>query len=279
MHKGISLRSNDHTTMLKWHRGRRSVTDAVFTRSRIVEGMRLGASIEVDIQRHGSNGFAILHDDTLNRETSGSGPVGTQKVHDLRQLRMRDNDGAVTAEPVLLLDDLAELLAAGPVDADAVLQLDLKNDRASLSPDDIAAFPSAVEPFLANVLVSGDDADAVDSLHRATPGLRTGYDPCREDTIAELRRTGDYAAFVQAALAAAPDAEMIYIHHRIVLAADAAGFDMIGAIQAAGKRVDAWTIEEVNDATLAMARRLLALKADQITTDDPVGLEAALSNG
>ena len=279
MHKGISLRSNDHITMLKWHRGRRFVTDAVFTRSRIVEGMRLGASIEVDIQRHGSNGFAILHDDTLNRETSGSGPVGVQKVHELRQLRMRDNDGAVTAEPVLLLDDLAELLAAGPVDADAVLQLDLKNDRASLSPDDIAAFPSAVEPFLANVLVSGDDADAVDSLHRATPGLRTGYDPCREDTIAELRRTGDYAAFVQAALAAAPDAEMIYIHHRIVLAADTAGFDMIGAIQAAGKRVDAWTIEEVTDATLAMARRLLALKVDQITTDDPVGLEAALSNG
>lgn len=279
MHKGISLRSNGYTTMLKWHRGRRLVTDAVFTSTRILEGMRLGASIEVDIQRHGSNGFVILHDQTLDRETSGSGPVGTQKVHQLRQLRMRDNEGVVTAEPVLLLDDLAELLAGGSVDANAVLQLDLKNDRASLSPDDIAAFPSAVEPFLANVLLSGDDADAVDSLHRATPGLRTGYDPCREDTIVELQRTGDYAAFVQAALATAPDAEMIYLYHPVVLAADAAGFDMIGAIQSAGKRVDVWTITEVNDTTLAMARRLLALKVDQITTDDPVGLEAALLNG
>ncbi|MEO1224055.1 MAG: glycerophosphodiester phosphodiesterase family protein [Pseudomonadota bacterium] len=265
--------------MLKWHRGRRLITDAVFTRSRIAEGMRLGASIEVDIQRHGSNGFVILHDETLDRETSGSGPVATQKVHRLRQLRMRDNNGTVTSEPVLLLDDLAGLLAGGPIDDSSVLQLDLKNDRASLSSDDIAAFPSAVEPFLANVLVSGDDADAVDSLRRATPGLRTGYDPCREDTIAELRRTGDFAAFVHAALVAAPDAEMVYVHHRIVLAADTAGFDMIGAIQAAGKRVDAWTIEQVNDETLAMARRLLALKVDQITTDDPVGLEAALSNG
>jgi len=279
VHKGISLRSGDHTTMLKWHRGRRLVTDAVFTRSRILEGVRLGASIEVDIQRHGSDGFVILHDETLDRETSGSGPVGAQKVHALRQLRMRDNDGKVTAEPVLLLDDLAELLATAPVDANAVLQLDLKNDRASLSSDDIAAFPAAVAPFLANVLVSGDDADAVDSLRRATPGLRTGYDPCREETIAELRRTGDYAAFVRAALVAAPDAEMIYLYHPVVLAADAAGFDMIGAIQAAGKRVDVWTIKEVTDATLAMARRLLALKVDQITTDDPVGLEAALSNG
>lgn len=279
MHKGISLFSNDHTTMLKWHRGRRLITDAVFTRSRILEGMRLGASIEVDIQRHGSNGFVILHDKTLDRETSGSGPVATQPADGLRQLRMRDNDGAVTAEPVLLLDDLAQLLAAGPIDASAVLQLDLKNDRASLSSDDIAAFPSAVEPVLANVLLSGDDADAVDSLRRATPGLRAGYDPCREDTIAELRRTGDYAAFVQAALAAAPNAEMIYLYHPIVAAADAAGFDMIGAIQAAGKRVDVWTIKEVTDATLALARRLLALKVDQITTDDPVGLEAALSSG
>lgn len=277
MHKGISIRSEDHTTMLKWHRGRRHASDPVFTRTRIVEGMRLGASIEVDIQRHGAGGFVILHDETLDRETDGSGPVAVQPAEELRRLHLRANDGQITAEPVLLLGDLGKVLAAGHVDANAVLQLDLKDDRAGLRPEDIAAFPSAVGPIVGQVLVSGHDAAAVGSLRCATPGLRTGYDPCQPGSIGELRRTGDYGVFIEQALDTAPDAEMIYLHHRIVLDADAAGFDMIGAVQAVGKRVDAWTIEEVNATTLPMVRRLLALKVDQITTDDPVGLEAAIA--
>ena len=60
------------------------------------------------------------------------------------------------------------------------------------------------------------------------------------------------------------------------LAADAEGYDMIGAIHAAGKRVDAWTIREITPTTLTQIDRLLALKVDQITTDDPEGLSMAL---
>ena len=59
-----------HRTFFKWHRGRRTITDPVFTGQRIIEGMRLGASVEVDLVRHASNGFAVLHDETLDRETT-----------------------------------------------------------------------------------------------------------------------------------------------------------------------------------------------------------------
>ena len=53
--------------------------------------------------------------------------------------------------------------------------------------------------------------------------------------------------------------------------------DLIGRVHAAGRRVDAYTLQRVTDESLTLARRLIALGADQITTDDPEGLCAALS--
>jgi len=51
-----------------------------------------------------------------------------------------------------------------------------------------------------------------------------------------------------------------------------AGFDIVAAFHAAGKRVDAWTLQAADAETKAIAERLLALRVDQITTDDPEGL-------
>ena len=64
-----------HRTWFKWHRARRRAGDPVFTRTRILEGLRLGASIEVDLVIHGGHGFAIVHDFLLDNETTGHGPV------------------------------------------------------------------------------------------------------------------------------------------------------------------------------------------------------------
>ena len=65
------------------------------------------------------------------------------------------------------------------------------------------------------------------------------------------------------------DAELIYLDHALVLAAADDGFDLIAAFHAAGRRVDAYTIRRADAAGLAAARRLLDLRVDQITTDDP----------
>jgi glycerophosphoryl diester phosphodiesterase len=64
-----------------------------------------------------------------------------------------------------------------------------------------------------------------------------------------------------------------------VLGADAAGFDLIAAFQAEGREVDAYTIRRADAAGVAAARALVALGADQVTTDDPEGLGAALAEG
>jgi glycerophosphoryl diester phosphodiesterase len=127
------------------------------------------------------------------------------------------------------------------------------------------------------MILSGGDLDALTALVGAAPGLRMGYDPCHGGSLEALRASGDFAGWIEAALAAAPGAELIYLAHEIVTAADNAGVDLIDLVHTAGRRVDAYTIQQVTPASLALVRRLVALRADQITTDDADRLYAEMT--
>lgn len=272
----LYLEQGGHRTWLKWHRGRRRASDPVFTGSRILEAMRLGASVEVDLVIHADHGCAILHNFSLEEETTGSGLVRETPAAVLRELHLRGTDGQPIADNVMLLEDLCALLAQNQPHPDALLQLDFKEDSAALTPEVIANFGATVGPVARSLILSGGDFDAISLLANSAPHLRTGYDPCYGESLARLKATGDFSAFINDALKTAPDAEMIYLAYDIVLEADAAGFDIVAPIHASGRRIDAWTIRTVDDSTLPKVRRLLALKVDQITTDDPEGLKAAL---
>ena len=126
-------------------------------------------------------------------------------------------------------------------------------------------------------ILSSGDAEAVRLLTAGVPGIRIGYDPCHMGAIERLMASRDYPAFVADALAASPQAELVYLDHELVLFAADDGFDLVAAFHAAGRRVDAYTLPRADAAGLAAARRLLALRVDQITTDDPEGLDAALA--
>jgi glycerophosphoryl diester phosphodiesterase len=268
---------NGHRTWIKWHRGRRKASDPVFTAARILEAMRLGASVEVDLVIHADHGCAVLHDKVLDRETTGSGLVRDAGADTLRQLHLRDNEGSPLPDRVLLLEDLCDLLVKNPPHPDALLQLDFKEDLSALDPLTAENFALAVSPLVRNLILSGGAFDAISLLTNSTPGLMTGYDPCYGASLERLKATGDHNSFIKGALDTAPDAKFIYLHHEITLAADTAGFDMIGAVHAGGRKVDAWTINHVNSTTISQVTRLLELKVDQITTDDPEGLAAAFN--
>ena len=272
----LYLEQGGHRTWLKWHRGRRKASDPVFTGSRILEAMRLGASVEVDLVIHADHGCAILHNFSLEEETTGSGLVRETPAAVLRELHLRGTDGQPIADKVMLLENLCALLAQNQPHPDALLQLDFKEDSAALTPEVIANFGATVGPVARSLILSGGDFDAISLLANSAPDLRTGYDPCYGESLARLKATGDFKTFINDALQTAPDAEMIYLAYDIVLEADAAGFDIVAPIHASGRRIDAWTIRTVDDTTLPKVRRLLALKVDQITTDDPEGLKAAL---
>lgn len=278
MAEPLHIDRNGHRTWLKWHRARRKPSDPAFTGARILEAMRLGASVEVDLVVTADKGFAVLHDLALDHETTGTGLVAATGDAVIRQLHLRGNNGVPLADRVMLLDDLCALIEEGQVHPDALLQLDYKEDLAALDPKTVTNFARNVGPHAGNMIVSGGDLPAVLCLAEATPGLRVGYDPCYGESLARLQASLDYDAFTSEALRAAPQAAFIYLHHEIVLAADRAGYDMIAAIHADNRQVDAWTIREVTPASIAQVERLLALKVDQITTDDPEGLYAALTS-
>lgn len=271
----LHIDHHGHRTRLKWHRGRRRAADPAFTGARIVEAMQVGASVEVDLVIHADHGCAILHDLTLDRETTGTGTVRETGAVALRALRLRGHDGEPIDAPVMLLEDLCERLVGETIHPDASLQLDFKEDLASLSPDVISNFSACITPIAGSVILSGGDFDAIAMLADATPGLSTGYDPCYGSSLARLQSDGDHAGFIKRALATAPEARIIYLSHEIILAADDAGVDIVAPVHEAGRHVDAWTINSVTSQTIAKIDRLLALKVDQITTDDPEGVAEA----
>jgi len=272
----IHIERNGHRTWLKWHRGRRRLSDPVFTGDRIVEAMRLGASVEVDLVIHADGGFAVLHDLDLDRETTGYGKVSEAGAAALRELHLRDNEGQPVSDRVMLLEDLGALLSCGNVHPDALLQLDFKEDLQALTPQVVAGFGASVAPIAGSLILSGGDFDAIAMLAKAVPGIATGYDPCYGESLARLQATGDYRGFIEQALVTAPDAKMIYLAYDIVLAAEDAGINIVAPIHAAGRRVDAWTINRITPQTIVQIERLLRLKVDQITTDDPEGLSEAI---
>ena len=276
MADAISVTRNGHQTFFKWHRGRRTGSDPVFTGRRIIEGMQLGASVEVDLVIHADNGMAVLHNLSLERETTGTGLVRETSAAVLRELHLRDNAGAPIADKVMLLEDLAALIARDGAHPDGLLQLDFKEDAAALNPAVIANFAQALGPVARHFILSSGDAEAVRLLSQNVPELRIGYDPCHKGAMDRLLATRDYAGFVADAVAASPKAEIQYLEYRLVLEADRDGFDLIGAFHAGGKRIDAYTVRSADDEGMTVIERLLELKVDQITTDDPEGVAAGL---
>jgi glycerophosphoryl diester phosphodiesterase len=192
-----------HRMALKWHRGRRQAGDMAFSPRRIAEAFAAGASVEIDLNPLACGDWAVIHDATLDRETTGTGPVAACTAGVLATLRLRDETGAPTDVPVASLAGLARAAAAGPIGAGTLLQLDLKVGTGALTPGNVAGFAQAVAPVAAHAILSGGDAAAVRRLAEAA-GLVMGYDPCHEGASLDLARTGRFDDFVAGALAALP---------------------------------------------------------------------------
>lgn len=74
--------------------------------------------VEVDVRRTSDGHFVLLHDTTLNRTTTGSGPVSASTLSKIKQLRLRNGQGKATRHRV---PTLQEGLAAAKGDALLVL--------------------------------------------------------------------------------------------------------------------------------------------------------------
>jgi glycerophosphoryl diester phosphodiesterase len=84
--------------------------------------LALGARIlELDVHLTADGAVAVIHDPTLERTSSGTGPVAASTTADLKRARLRGPDGVLTDDRVPTLDEVLAL--AGPAGAALLVEV------------------------------------------------------------------------------------------------------------------------------------------------------------
>ena len=266
MNEGLVLTHRGRDIRLKWHCLRRTGEEAVFLRANLDAGLALGASIEVDIQQLADGHFVCLHDDRLESETDGHGPVAEADAATIRALRVR-GDG----EAPLLLDDVVAAIVDGPKPTmpGLMIQLDLKDDAARLSDNGVAGFARLIEPVASAFILSAENWPAVKHLGGEVPNLALGYDPWDLAEQWSFDGHDSFLRFRDAAFDIAPEAEGMYLYKEIVAAGLRQDVNVVAAFQERGVWVDCWTIDAGTPGDDAYLAAALAAGVDQITTNTP----------
>lgn len=281
--QGLSILHDNRRVMLKWHRLRRRRADPLFGAGNLALGLQLGASMEVDLRVTADGDFAVLHDDVLDDETDGIGPVAIHKRPALAGLHYDDAGVPGVARHgrrLLFLDDLIALLR--DAQPQALLQLDIKDDLATIGAKGLGRLADALQGDGLPVIVSGDCNDLILALGQRLPNVARGLEPSFR--LMDLFARGDVKgaeALLRAELAGSVQPRMVYLHWTMVLDALDAGLDLVAICRGQGRQVDAWTFTPANPAEgfteteWHAFSRLLELGVDQITTDEAVATEAA----
>jgi glycerophosphoryl diester phosphodiesterase len=272
---GLRIEFEGHSPLLKWHRLRRRMADPLFSAEVMTEGFKAGASMELDLRVRADGGFVVLHDKELEGETTGRGLVAQEGLADLRDLRMKDGN-----RPLLYSEDLAAMLqSAHP---DALLQFDMKDDYEAIGEKGIAHLAEHLQQISASVIVSAGSLELILAVKDKLPHLRRGIDPTNK--LGDIAKAEGWKAVEKELLAdlrGPTEPETIYLYWPMLLDAAKAGLDMIALCHSEAKLVDAWTFTlkdpdgGFSDAEWTNFSALVALKPDQITTDEALATELA----
>lgn len=138
-------------------------------------------ALEMDISRTRDGVLVLMHDDTLDRTSTGTGPIAEKTLADLAGVRLQDRQGRVTEFSVPRLDDVLRW-AKGR----AILQLDVK--RGVPFAEVVAAVHAAgVEENALIITYNDRDAAQVSALD---PGLYLSAGARSRDDVGSLRRAG-----------------------------------------------------------------------------------------
>tara|TARA_R110002096_G_scaffold67968_1_gene164283 strand:- start:1368 stop:2240 length:873 start_codon:yes stop_codon:yes gene_type:complete len=123
----------------------------------------LGAAFaEIDLRWTGDGHIVLMHDETLDRTTTGRGQVADHTLSELQTLQLRDAQGRPTGETIPSLDDAF----AVSVETGILLQLDPKTVRP------VQAARAALDAGMADrvVIITYNEADAV-AVQAVAPNL------------------------------------------------------------------------------------------------------------
>lgn len=272
---GLGIAYQGHFTRLKWHRLRRSFKDPLFSAGVMAEGFRLGASSELDLRVRADGGFVVLHDEELEGETTGHGLIREALPETIRGLTLLEG-----GHPPILSEDLATMLrTAHP---DALLQFDMKDEFAAVGSRGMDHLAGYFAGAGSSIIISGADLDLIVAVKNRLPDLKRGIDPTNK--LVDIYRDQGLKAVetdLRADIAGPTEPDTIYLAWQLVLQAAKDGLDLIGLCHDAGRLVDAWTFNlrspdaGFDEAEARQFAALMALKPDQITTDEPIATERA----
>jgi glycerophosphoryl diester phosphodiesterase len=213
----------------------------------------LGADyIEFDVHLSKDGEVVVIHDATLDRTTTGRGPVRERTLAELRMLRVKDRPSAVSEEVVPTLDEVAGVAAQGR----RRMLLEIKTDERG------QRYPGIEEKVIAILdrravasatVVMAFERETWRRVRELRPELATGalYSPRTLQSIGSTaaREIGE---------AAKAGVRFVGLHQALVDA------DTMAAAREAGILLAVWTVNEP-----AALRRFIEQKVGIVITDRP----------
>jgi glycerophosphoryl diester phosphodiesterase len=210
-------------------------------------------ALEFDVHLTADGEPVVIHDPTLDRTTTGRGAVSDATLAQVRALRLRGRDGAVTTERVPTLAEVLDLAAPAPVQVLPEIKTAAGGRRYPGVEGKMIALLQTRGLLDERAVVQAFDAATIKRLHELEPGLRTMFLVSR----ARLASAGAEAteAVRWATEAGASDLGM---DHRTIDAR------VVAAARAAHVRLAAFTVNDEPD-----LRRLVDLGVDLVMSDRP----------
>lgn len=194
--------------------------------------------VEFDVQRSADGTLIVMHDEALNRTTNGSGAVREWAWQELQQLDAGSwFHELFRGEKIPSLAEVFDCLR----DSDLILHIELKSPT---------LYPG-IEAQVADLIRIWDLVERVQVRSFHHPSLHTMFHYAPEIALSELRYdrlpTPDEFSF-----------KTINALHKLVTS------EAIEQLHSAGKKITVWTVNDTD-----LARRLMAMGVDEITSDYP----------
>ncbi|RZK43018.1 MAG: glycerophosphodiester phosphodiesterase family protein [Pedobacter sp.] len=137
--------------------------------------------IEFDVALSKDSVLVVMHDDKLDRTTTGSGPIGTYTYSELQKLKLKDNDGKVTEFKIPTLDGVLKW-GKGKV----IFTVDVKRG---------VPFAKVVEAVRktkseSNAIIITYNANQASEVHKLAPELMISASARRAEDLDRLNQMG-----------------------------------------------------------------------------------------
>jgi len=206
--------------------------------------------IEIDIQQTNDGGLVVMHDDSIDRTTSGSGEVSHLSLAELSQFRI-DINPAFANEKIPTLEEVLREVAGRKLLVIEIKQSDRVSPGITKRTVDLIHQLNAtswciIHSFSDEVLQAVHQLDPNITLHKCFV-CQTRVLPLMIDMQLNWKSPSHY-----------PYVKEFSIHYLFANRA------IIREIHALGKKINVWTIDDPD-----IAKKLVSLDVDGLITDQP----------